>query len=149
MVLVFKAIDLIGQGYSETKACDTVCLNTGTFRKALSEHPEVKDLYDEHFMRGTDAMADALLEIDNHRLYGQTNPQMAKVISDNIKWLLSKRRPRDFGDKLEVIHSLTADKAIIQALNAGQQRALEAQKSVEVLDAQLVEETEEEKVFIT
>lgn len=95
-------------------------------------------------MRGTDAMADALLNPDNHKLYGHSDPKMARVQSDNIRWWLSKRRPKEFGDRIEINHHLTADKAIVQALTAARNRVADALPPADdVIDAQF-EPSEEE-----
>ena len=145
---VLYAIDLISQGATKTAACDESNISTSTFDSYLSSNPELEEMYDDAYQRGYDSMADALLEIDNHQRYGQSDPKMAKVMSDNIKWLLSKRVSKVYGDKIEVNHNITADKAITQALLAGKQRALET--SYEVIDAQLVEAEEvEELAFIS
>lgn len=73
---------------------------------------------------GYDIMADELLNIDNSRLYGNSDDKMAKTVSDNIKWFLSRKRPSSYGDKVHHVHELTADRAILDALEAGKQRAL-------------------------
>lgn len=121
---VMKVLDYISQGYTETTACDKEGISPGAFRKVIKESPQFQEMYEEAFMRGTDAMADALLNPDNHALYGHSDAKMARVQSENIKWFLSKRRPKDFGDKIEVTHNITADKAIIQALSSAKQRLI-------------------------
>lgn len=80
-------------------------------------------MYMEANIRGADAMADALLVIDNHPLYGSSDPKLAKVISDNIKWLLERRHRTIFGQNIVITHNVTADKAIISALVAARERA--------------------------
>ena len=74
--------------------------------------------------RGHDAMAEALLHPDNNAVYGQPNPQMAKVVSDNIKWYLAKADTKRFGDKIEVRHEITLDRAITDAMDAARKRAV-------------------------
>lgn len=140
MPSVMKVLDLIATGYTETSSCDQAGISPSMFRKTIKNSPQLQELYEEAFMRGTDAMADALLDPDNHSLYGHSDSRMAKVQSDNIKWYLAKRRPKDFGDKIEVTHSITADKAIIQALSAAKQRILTS--SSNVIEAELVDEDE-------
>ena len=120
---VLYAIDKISQGHTKTSACDEANINIATFDNYIKNDEVVQALYVEADQRGTDAMADALLTIDDHGIYGQSDPKMAKVISDNIKWLLSKRKSTTYGDKLVVEHNLTADKAITEALLAGRERA--------------------------
>lgn len=47
---------------------------------------------------GYDVLADGLTTI-NERV---TDPRWAQVISSNVKWTLSKRRPEVFGDKVTI-----------------------------------------------
>lgn len=143
---VLYAIDLISQGRTKTSACDESNISITTFENYIKQNDYLKELYEEADQRGSDAMADALLEIDRHHHYGHSDPKMAKVVSDNIKWLLSKRKAKDYGDRIEVNHTLTADKAITQALIAGRQRAL--QISDTVIDVTPIYEEEEEYDFL-
>ena len=54
---------------------------------------------------GYDALADQLLTITNE----ESDHNKAKVKSDNIKWLLSKRKATVYGDKIEVNMNATID----------------------------------------
>lgn len=139
---ILYAIDLISQGRTKTRACDESNVNISTFEKYIKDNPYLKELYEEADIRGADAMADALVEIDNHPIYGYSDPKMAKVVSDNIKWLLSKRKAKEYGDRIEVKHTITADKAITQALMAGRQRVLESQAQ-DIIDVDFEEEEED------
>lgn len=120
---VLYAIDKISQGMSKTQACDKANINIPTFEKYVKEDQQLTMLLVDAERRGYDALADALLQPGNHLLYGETNPQMAKVMSDNIKWLLSKRRPKEFGDRIEIKHEISLDRAITDAMDAARQRA--------------------------
>lgn len=68
-------------------------------------------------------MADILLEMETNPVYGSSDPQKMKIISENIKWLLSRRRPSQYGDKVTVEHNVTADAAIVEMLARGRDRA--------------------------
>lgn len=120
---VLYAIGLISQGATKTRACDESNIKIPTFEEYVNRHSELQELLVDAERRGYDAMADALLEIDNHSLYGQSDPKMAKIISDNIKFLLAKKRPKEYGDRVQVDVNITADKAITEALLAGKKRA--------------------------
>jgi len=144
---VLYAIDLISQGYTKTAACDESNINIATFSNYITNNRELQELLEEAEQRGADAMADALVSIDNHGLYGHTNPQMAKVISDNIKWVLSKRRPKDFGDRIEVNHNITADRAITDALLAGRRRAAIANEEDIIDVTPIVEDVSDELIM--
>lgn len=120
---VLQVIDLISQGRTKTYACDTADITISAFESHVKQHKDLQELLFEAETRGYDAMADMLVTIDHYGEYAQSDPKMAKVISDNIKWLLEKRKSKQYGQKVEVTHNLTADKAITDALNAGRNRA--------------------------
>lgn len=122
---VLYAIDRISQGSTKTAACDMSNISIATFDKYVAENVELKELLAEAEQRGFDAMADALLQPHNHKVYGMTDPKMAKIVSDNIKWLLSKRAQKVYGDKLEVKHEITLDRAVVDALSRAKDRALQ------------------------
>lgn len=145
MPAILYALEQIGQGLTKTAACDKANISIATFENYVNNSKTLVDMYNEADQRGADAMADALVAIDNHKIYGRSDPKMAKVYSDNIKWLLSKRKQKVYGDKLEVTHNITADKAIIDALNAGRERASLARQETTIID---VEPTRPEYVLL-
>lgn len=120
---VIRVLDLISEGRTITRACDEANIRVAAFKQYVKNVPELSELFTEAEQRGYDAMAEALVDIDNHAIHGQSDPKMAKVISDNIKWLLSKRRSKEYGERITVDHNITADKAITDALVAGRKRA--------------------------
>lgn len=145
--VVMQALSWMASGLPESLACDKMNLDVGVFKKYISSDPVLQEMHVEADQRGTDALADALLHIDNHPLFpGCSEAKMAKVVSDNIKWLLDKRKPKKYGHKVAVDVNLTADAAIVQALAQGKARAAIA-SSGDVIDAaftEVVEQTEEE-----
>jgi len=143
---VLYAIDLISQGNTLTEACDQSNLPISTFHNYIKRDENLHAMYVEADQRGSDAMADALVNIDNHRIHGQSDPKMAKVISDNIKWVLSKRKPKEYGDRVQVDHSVTVDVAITTALDAARRRV--PVQEVEVIDATAVPVYEDEDAAI-
>jgi hypothetical protein len=123
-----SVIMLIAQGRTQTAALDTVGVSYESFARAVESDATgtLKDMYNAAEERGYDTMADALLSIQSHPVYGSTNPQMAKVISDNIKWFLGRKRPAKFGDKVQVDVHVSADREIINALKLAQEQAARA-----------------------
>ena len=119
---VMGVIALVGQGRTLTSACYDYRLSTTTFKKYVRSTDELQEMFAEAEQAGYDVMADALVEIDRHEHYGHSDPKMAAVISKNIQWFLSKRKPTVFGDKITVEHNITADKAIVAALAAARGR---------------------------
>lgn len=122
---VLYAIDRISQGKTKTAACDDANISIAVFDKYVKENTELQEQLREAEQRGFDAMADALLQPHNHKLYGMTDSKMAKIMSENIKWLLSKRAQKVYGDKLEVKHEITLDRAVVDALARAKGRALQ------------------------
>lgn len=159
---VLYAINEISQGRTKTYACDAANISIPTFEEYVARDPSLQTMYIDAERRGYDAMADALLTINRvevngkDNLYGETNPQMAKVVSDNIKWLLSKRRTKDYGDKLEIKHEITLDRAIVDALHAARARATSrtiehedtAPKLIEAVSNVVVEDVEDEDAIL-
>lgn len=121
--LVMKAIGLLSEGRTKTRACDDAGISISTFDSYVKNDPNLQEMYREAEQRSYDAMADALVNIDNHKIHGQSDPKMAAVISKNIMYLLSKRRPKEYGERITVDHNVTMDRAIVDALAAGKQRA--------------------------
>ena len=121
---VMRALTLISQGRTKTSACDDAQISTSVFDRHVRGTPELAQMYEEAEQRGMDTLADILLEIDSNDQYGSSDPKVQKVMSDNIKWYLSRKRPKQYGDKVTIEHSITADKAIIDALERGKARAI-------------------------
>lgn len=137
--LVMRVIDLIGQGRTQTSACDECGITVSTFKSYVKQTPELHIVAADAEQRGYDTLAEILLEIDRHEHYGSSDPKQQKVISDNIKWLLSRKRPQQYGERIVVENHITADKAIIDALSRGRDRAMSA-KIVEGVTYSVVEQ---------
>lgn len=119
---IMQVLHHIGEGRTLTDACDRVFISVPVFTNHVKQDAALQAMYEEAVQRGNDAMADALINIDNHAIHGQSDAKMAKVISDNIKWVLSKRDGKRFGEKIEVKHEITMDRAIVSALEAARTR---------------------------
>ena len=125
-------------------ACHEANITVAIFDAHVKRDPRLQELYNEADQRGADAMADALVNIHNHRVHGQSDAKMAKVISDNIKWLLSKRKSKQYGERVTVDVNVSADAAIIKALTEGRQRALERREEHHaIIDAEVIEDDED------
>lgn len=120
---VLYVINALGQGVTLTAACDQANIAIPAFKKYVNNDETLKELYDDACQRGNDALVDALIDVDTNKLYGHTDSKMAKVQSDNIKWVLAKRDPSRFGDRIEVKHELSLDRAITDALVAARNRS--------------------------
>lgn len=121
--LALNAIGFIEQGRTLTMACELAGIPYAQFLYVLDNNETLRDMYAAAERRAYDMMAEALLEIDKHPIYGQSDPKMAAIVSKNIQWFLSKRRATVYGEKITVEHTITADKAILDALQRGKARA--------------------------
>lgn len=84
--------------------------------------------------QGLHAMADSLIDIADQ----YADPIKARLKSDNIKWFLSKRLHRVYGDKLDV--NIEQSVSIQAALDAANQRVLRPIRDLEnVQDAQVID----------
>lgn len=147
---VLKVLDLISAGHTRTSACDTVRIGVSTFLKYVEKTPELQDMLAEAEQRGYDAMAEALLQPDNHTVYGHQDPKMASVQQKAIMWFLEKKRPKEYGQKVTVAHEITADRAIIDALTRRANVSALPSPEATVIDVPFttVTQEDEETVFL-
>ena len=118
---VFQLIET--QGMLPTKACDHAGVSYSTFDKYCRQYAQLGNMRREAEDRMYERMADALPHIDTDYQYGQSDAKMASVVSGNIKWLLGRRRRDAYGDHATIEHKITAEREILDALNAAKQRA--------------------------
>lgn len=127
MPRVLAVLELLCQGYTLTAACDKNSIGVATFRKHVNSNVELKEMFEEAEQRGFDTLADYLIDpfgAHGNKVTNETEAKKAKLVSDNIKWYLSRKRPTQYGDRSVVEHTITADKAIIEAMQQGNQRAM-------------------------
>ncbi len=80
--------------------------------------PLFANSFEQARQEGLENLADALITLADDT----TDVQRARLKSDNYKWLLSKRKPSVYGDKVDIHVSQTID--ISTALNEAKKRAL-------------------------
>jgi hypothetical protein len=116
---VIKVLDLVSKGKVPTQACDEARLSYNTFCTYTARYQQLRDLRVEAEDRCYDVLADRLLHI-----YEEVgDPKMANVISSNTKWLLERRRAKQYGTKSTLEVNLTADREVLDALQAAKARA--------------------------
>ena len=130
LTAVMRALDFLSQGHTLSAACDKASISVSAFNKTVRNTKELHDLFTDAEQRGYDRMADTLLTMDAvdnvNSPYYQTDPKIMKILSDNIKWYLSRKRPQQYGERVIVENTITADRAIIDALERAKQRAIGA-----------------------
>jgi hypothetical protein len=124
-----KAIELASKGEPLKKIIDECLLNSEYDFWLFKQHsPEFANTFEHARQEGLEHLADGL--ITAHDEY--TDVQRARLKSDNAKWLLSKRKPSVYGDKVDIHVSQTID--ITAALSEAKKRAMIPSPEQAILD---------------
>lgn len=102
-------LDAIAEGMTVTEACGLHRVSPQAFYAAKRRHLDLQAAFAIAQEVGAEAQADTLFNIHQR----VRDPLMARVVSDNRKWLLSKRQAATYGDKLQVETQHNADLAAI------------------------------------
>ncbi len=95
----------IAESDSVRKACAKHGVSHGSFLEWVDKGgDERKDHYARAFAESMDAQADELIDIGHQASMAESAVTVAglRLLSDNKKWLLSKRASKKYGDKIEV-----------------------------------------------
>lgn len=122
---VLYALNHISQGRTITASVDLANISLSTFESYIEKDRQLAQMYDEALRRGYDALADALLNPQLHAVYGSTDPKIMKIYADNIKWYLSKRAHKIYGEKIEIKHEVTLAFAITDELAQASRRIVD------------------------
>jgi hypothetical protein len=98
-------LDRIAEGYTITEACAEFDVDPRAFLKDRKAHPDLQAAFVIAQEVGAEAQADTLYNIHQR----VRDPLMARVVSENRRWLLSKRVAATYGDKLQVETQHNAD----------------------------------------
>lgn len=88
----------------------SICRDDGmpdykTVIRWLREKDDFRDNYTRAREDQADADADSVQDIGRRVLTGELDPQAARVAIDALKWAAGKRKPKKYGDKLDLNHS--------------------------------------------
>ncbi len=125
MPKVLNVLEHMCQGHTLTKACDLERIAVVTFKQYVTASPELQVQFEAAEQRGLDTLADLLINPFDNLIFGDTDVKKIRIICENIKWFLSRKRPTQYGDKSIVEHQITADRQIIDALQRGKERAIQ------------------------
>lgn len=101
-----------GAGLALLRGC--VGLSASEFRRELRADPDFAAELAEARAHGYDELADTLLDISVNPDCTLTEAKLLHLKHSNIKWLLSKRKPHDYGERMEVVNTGGPD--LIRAL---------------------------------
>lgn len=98
----FTIITMLGQGVALGKVRDALKISADRFWSMLRANPKFMGRMQLIRQAMIEELTDEMLHISN----SVADVQRAKLITDNIKWLASKRIPHVYGDKLHVEHTV-------------------------------------------
>lgn len=102
--------DIICERIADGESLRAICRDddmptTSTFLRVMGQDKT----WAEHYARAREAQGDAdadkIGDIANRVLSGEFDPQSARVAIDALKWSAGKRKPRVYGDKLDLTHA--------------------------------------------
>lgn len=114
-------LEEVENGVSLTHSLKHHALTSNKFFKALELNESYLIRYNSAIEASTHALADELLDIPDT----YEDVARAKLKSDNIKWLISRRNRKSYGDKLEVDVHHNID--LRSALDSANERVKNAQ----------------------
>jgi len=73
-----------------------------TVMRWIRDNPEFAEMYTRACEDMADNDADKISDVAQRVIDGEIDPQAARVAIDAYKWSAGKRRPRKYGDKIEI-----------------------------------------------
>jgi hypothetical protein len=114
------AIEMASSGESLQTICDSICVAPQYFARYRANAPLFDASFERARLDGLELIADSLMTIADD----VEDVQRARLKSDNFKWLLSKRKPKIYGDKIDV--NITERVDISLALSEARARVMRA-----------------------
>lgn len=99
------AIELASRGEALKVIIKEMCITEIQFWKYRQENIDFEALFASARQEGLEHIADSLLTLADT----EVDVARARLKSDNFKWLLSKRKPGTYGDKLDLNVHQTID----------------------------------------
>jgi hypothetical protein len=129
------ALELAAKGEPLKVIIDEIMSNEIGFWLYRQQYPEFQLAFEQARQEGLEHLADGLITAHKDEI----DVQRARLKSDNAKWLLSKRKPTVYGDKVDIHVSQTID--ITDALREARSRALPQSTVIDVAVKQLKSNT--------
>lgn len=111
------AIGLASQGKTLAEIRDAIGISQQEFWEYRQENSDFAEAFARARQEGLEELADGLLTITEE----EHDVQKARLRSENVRWLLSKRKPHVYGDRIDLNVNQTID--INAALFEARQRA--------------------------
>jgi len=91
-------LELIATGATIKESCEQLQRSNSYLIDYRHEFPDFDQKYKRARENGLDMLGDSLMEVNRI----ERDPQRARILSDNIKWYLSKHRREVYGDKVDI-----------------------------------------------
>lgn len=128
-----KVLIMVAEGTSLKVIADAVGVHVSSIARWRLENDDFHRLYSQAQEIGFELEADSLKTIADE--YVDVNK--ARLKSDNLKWLLARRAPGKYGDRLDV--NVTQSLDINSALNEARRRVRPSGDLQQSVDAEIVE----------
>lgn len=130
-----RYLEIIAEGKTSAYACRALGIGWRTPTAWAARDGTFAERREAARAAGADLLSNELLTVPR-----EFEPGRARVITENIRWLLSKWQPATYGDKLDLNVNQTVD--IGPALAAGRARVSRLVRDHESIeDAQVIERT--------
>lgn len=104
-------LDALGAGETVKKIAARLGVNPTAIRRYAHTDAERQQEYEQAQRDGTESLLDDLADIPNSDQ--QADPARTRVIVDCLKWVISKRNPDRYGDRVDVRHVHRLDMSAI------------------------------------
>jgi len=95
--------DKLSEGQSLRKICEDDEMPTkATIFRWLRDKKELRDQYARAKEESSDAFAEEMMDIIKDTKEDSNAIQKARLQIDTMKWLMSKQKPKKYGDKLDL-----------------------------------------------
>jgi hypothetical protein len=123
------AIELAAKGEPIKRITEAIITTEIDFWTYRQQYPDFKNAFEYARQEGLEQMADGLITAADEYV----DVQRGRLKSDNVKWLLSKRKPEVYGDKVDIHVSQTID--ITAALTEARARAVAGSTIKDVVES--------------
>jgi len=133
------AIDMAASGVSLKKIATAL----GVSHQFLYEYRENNPAFGDKIARAAEAAIDAL--VDELLTVDEDIPdvQRARLRSENIKWVASKRKPKNYGDRIDL--NVDGQISLTAALDAARSRVLPIRDQHIIIEGQVIDNIDEFK----
>ena len=127
------AIELLAMGTSLVATAKSLNLKTTTLYDALQRSPKDSDRYDRALEMQAEVEVDEIKDLADDEY---KDPRCVRNMIEARKWRASKRKPRKYGDRLEIAVSHVVP--IADALHEARARVRPVCDQSDVVDAEIV-----------